>query len=483
MKKQIMNPYLPLWEYIPDGEPRIFDNRLYIYGSHDEAGGEKGYCPGDYMSWSAPLEDLSDWQCHGVLYSRSQSPDLSETDAMAAPDVVKGPDGRYYLYYNTNAQMICRVAVSDRAQGPFTYYGDVSSPDGTPYTEYKMFDPGVLVDDDGRVYLYTGFCMSGPVPEEYKGLKSPFAETSIGFELAPDMKTIIAGPVPIIPGGNVTGGTGFEGHGFYEASSPRKIRGTYVMVYSAETSHEMAYAISDAPLGPYRFMGALVSSADLGYEGNTEPVMPYGNVHGGLVQLHGDWYILYHRQTHGIECCRQGCAEKLPIREDGWFGMAEVTSCGLNRGPLRDEGTIMAAYCCHLSGPAVSRNKMSMREGRRLHEPQIIEEINASDESLSQVYVTNIQPDTVVGYKYFDFRKPSAIALKLRGSAGHVTILARSRQEGAQQDLHVLGYASFEASDEWQTVSVRTDAITGENALYFSFDAAKVDFQSFDFIH
>ena len=34
------NPYLPSWEYIPDGEPRVFGDRIYIYGSHDTAGSD-----------------------------------------------------------------------------------------------------------------------------------------------------------------------------------------------------------------------------------------------------------------------------------------------------------------------------------------------------------------------------------------------------------------------------------------------------------
>ena len=36
------NPFLPLWEYIPDGEPHVFEDpdspgnrRVYLYGSHD----------------------------------------------------------------------------------------------------------------------------------------------------------------------------------------------------------------------------------------------------------------------------------------------------------------------------------------------------------------------------------------------------------------------------------------------------------------
>lgn len=69
MKKQVYNPYLPLNEYVPDGEPHVFGDRLYIYGSQDEAGGSL-YCPGHYVTWSAPLDDLSDWRCEGVIYKR-----------------------------------------------------------------------------------------------------------------------------------------------------------------------------------------------------------------------------------------------------------------------------------------------------------------------------------------------------------------------------------------------------------------------------
>lgn len=50
MKRQAYNPYLPAWEYIPDGEPRVFGDRLYIFGSHDRFGAE-GYCENDYVAW------------------------------------------------------------------------------------------------------------------------------------------------------------------------------------------------------------------------------------------------------------------------------------------------------------------------------------------------------------------------------------------------------------------------------------------------
>lgn len=474
MSDVILNPYLPLWEYIPDGEPRIFDNRLFIYGSHDFAGGHKGFCPGDYMAWSAPLDDLSQWSCHGVLYKRSETPDFDESDAMAAPDVVKGDDGRYYIYYNTNAQFICRIGVADKPEGPFVYYGDVSNKDSTPYNEYKMFDPGVLVDDDGRIYLYTGFCMPGPVPEQYKGMKSPFANTSLGFELDKDMKTIIGGPYAVIPGGNDTDGTGFEGHGFYEASSPRKINGKYVMVYSSEVSHEMAYALSDEPLKNYKYAGALVSSADLGFNGNTDPVMPYGNVHGSVVQLNGDWYIFYHRQTHGIECSRQGCAEKLPMREDGWWGMAEITSCGLNNGPLPCSREYNACYCCYLAGDAVSKEKLTVRESRLDSEPCIYEETDRDNEKNSLHYIRQIRNNTKVGYKYFDFNSPSGIIVRIRGEGDAVITVTIKNDK-------VIGKTTVTLNKDWQDVKIDIDKINGVNPLYFTFNCAILDFISFKF--
>ena len=67
-------------------------------------------------------------------------------------------------------------------------------PDGTePGT--KMFDPGVLVDEDGRVFLYIGFC---PTPDFPWALK--LGKYSLGFELEPDMHTIKAGPFEVLPG-------------------------------------------------------------------------------------------------------------------------------------------------------------------------------------------------------------------------------------------------------------------------------------------
>lgn len=478
MKKTIMNPYLPLWEYIPDGEPRIFDERLYIYGSHDYAGGEKGFCPGDYVVWSAPLSDLEDWKCHGVAWRRTDDPDLTEKDAMAAPDVVRGPDGRYYLYYNDNFQLHCRVAVSIRPEGPFQPYGLVQNADGTPFCEYKMFDPGVLVDDDNQVYLFTGFSLPDTASETIKKMKLLVPSHSMGFRLNRDMLTIEEGPIKVIPGSRDAVGTGFEGHGFYEASSPRKINGKYVMVYSTEQSHELAYALSDKPLGPYMYEDILISNGDFGYQDNKIQKMPYGNNHGGLVQLNDNWYIFYHRQTHGIECCRQGCAEKLPLKPNGWFSQAEITSCGLNKEALPAEGIYNACYCCHLTAPQIRTERLTIRECRRETEPHIYEEVNGCCEEEYLHYIANIQPETVVGYKYFDFKEPSRIDLTLRG-IGNVIICMIMDDP---QDTPVVEQVCTLTKNEWQTFSISLPKVKGIHALYFQFvPEFAIQFKDFKF--
>ena len=112
-KKQAFNPYLPSWEYIPDGEPYVFGDRVYVYGSHDFFDGYV-FCMGDYVCWSAPVNDLSDWRYEGVIYPRNEDPRNKDGKmCLYAPDVTVGPDGRYYLYYVLDKINIMSVAVCD----------------------------------------------------------------------------------------------------------------------------------------------------------------------------------------------------------------------------------------------------------------------------------------------------------------------------------------------------------------------------------
>ena len=120
-KKQAFNPYLPSYEYVPDGEPHIVDGRVYIYGSHDLFNG-LNFCLGDYVCWSAPVDDLGNWRYEGCIYKREQdpaAPKIRLTNGLAAPDMVQGDDGRYYLYYFMGGTKMISVAVCDKPAGKF----------------------------------------------------------------------------------------------------------------------------------------------------------------------------------------------------------------------------------------------------------------------------------------------------------------------------------------------------------------------------
>ncbi len=81
---------------------------------------------------------------------------------MWAPDVTQGPDGRFYLYYCLNFHPEIGVAVADRPEVPFEFHGHVHYPqtinEGRKLAEFMPFDPAIFTDEDGRVFLYYGFC-------------------------------------------------------------------------------------------------------------------------------------------------------------------------------------------------------------------------------------------------------------------------------------------------------------------------------------
>ena len=463
-KRQIFNPYLPLSEYVPDGEPHVFDGRVYIYGSHDEAGGT-AYCTGNYVTWSAPVDNLKDWKYEGEIYRRTQDPSNAEDKMQLwAPDVAKGPDGRYYIYYCFSFYPEIGIGVSDSPAGPFEFYGHVKYPEGVNngkvLSEYLPFDPGVLVDDDNRVYLYYGFAPAETNPD-YPIIPSP---GSMVVELEADMMTVKEGPKMCVPGGAHSAGTGFEGHAFYEASSMRKYGDTYYFVYSSELSHELCYATSKYPDKEFTFGGTIVSNGDVGYKGRQKAVNMTGNNHGSIELLNGEWYIFYHRQTHGTEASRQGCAEKLAMLPDGSIPQVEITSCGLNGGPLKGEGTYSAAIACHLTGKAEA-DIIIFGQDRKEKLPYIFEE------ELELHYIANVTDGTVFGFKYFEFDGLAKLQISLRGEAdGKLAVYCENPDDPAAEPI---GAALVNVSEtkEWTVLDVELDRkLSGILPLYFMFE-------------
>jgi len=435
MKNQVFNPYLPSWEYIPDGEPYVFDNRVYIYGSHDKFNGYV-FCMNDYVCWSAPENDLSDWRYEGVIYKKTDDPLNPEGHmCLYAPDVTRSADGRYYLYYALDKVSVVSVAVCDTPAGKYKFYGYVHYADGTRLGERAgdepQFDPGVLTEGE-KTYLYTGFCGHGDKSRS----------GAWGMTLDADMLTIIDEPVLVVPGNCYGKGTGYEGHEYFEAASIRKHGDMYYFIYSSTPMHELCYATSKHPLKDFKYGGVIVSNFD---------VFPNANNHGSIVEINGMWYVFYHRHTNSTWYSRQGCIEQIKIEPDGSITQVEMTSQGANGKPLVGSGEYPAYIACDLFGDAPPKITQDGRDG--------VEEIG---------FVTNISDSCGVGFKYFDCKGISKIKIKTRGYNGGEFEVKTAR------DGETLGVIPIKFTNVWQEFSADIAIPDGVNALYFVYKGSGV---------
>lgn len=411
------NPFLSLWEYIPDGEPRVFGDRVYIYGSHDKAGSDS-FCDNKLKVWSAPLNNLNFWQCHGDCFhtkvdrDHPSDVDWSERE-LYAPDVVE-KDGRYYLFaYIVNSKGC--VAVSDKPEGPFQLLSKYQYPmpdDLEGFDKGIFVDPGVFVDEDGKVYIYCGY------------------ERSYMAEVNPDnMYEILEGSFQnhIIPVD--------KPFAFFEACSMRKIGDIYYMIYSPKRGSCLAYATSKSPKGPFTYRGIIVDNGE---------DYPGGNNHGSICCINEQWYIFYHRMTNNTVFSRRACVEKIQICSDGTIPQVKMTSLGFEVA-LNPYRHTPADIACIIKGGA------------------FVTERNELDR-----VVTNIRNGCVIGYRYFDFgydnsSKTVEFVAKIKGCGcrSRIKIILDDYENGS-----VIGICEIGMDDQVCRAVVRN--VTGNHALFLS---------------
>lgn len=439
--KQAFNPFLPLDVYIPDGEPHIFGDRIYLFGSHEEAGGET-FCTLGYEFFSAPIDDLSNWTSKGINYRASQDALYSrERPYMYAPDVVQGNDGKYYLYYCLSGYQgrggyhgPISVAVCGTPDGKYEYLGVVKYEDGTTFNKFVCFDPAVM-NDDGVIRLYYGTAMPNGkyLSETEKRLSADSLKDIYGktreeicadpgvwganmLTLCDDMLTVKTDAVRIIP--EKTEGTDFEGHAFFEGASIRKINNTYYFIYSSQLNHELCYATSKFPDRDFKFGGTIVSAGDVGLYGRkqSDSLNTTGTTHGSIACVGGQWYVFYHRLTHGSDYSRQACAEPIQVKADGSIEQVEISSCGLNRKPLIARGRYPAVIACN-----ITNGSMPHISNRKYDKP--IPMVTHRD---NENFISGIDDKTTVSYKWFDFTETEGkISLDIdAGAEGEILMIA-----------------------------------------------------------
>ena len=345
---QAQNPYLPLWEHVPDGEPRVFEDpdnpgklRAYIIGSHDTHYSE--YCGNDIRMWSAPVEDLTQWRDEGPIFSYYVD---GRWDTMYAPDLVETKDPEtgkktYWLYPHSRGwRRVPMVCKGDRPNGPFTPVNLTA--DGRACVEGSLidFDPSVFVENitdkkdpdfskGFRAYVFYGFQHSTACQLDQNTMYSKRPGTELIDPFIPassndgrlldkegsEYKALYEGQTPL-------------DFNFFEASSIRQVGNKYVMVFSGysgkeyglgNTNSALRYAYGDSPLGPWRSGGVLVDSRGvvLNQDGSKLITTNFGhNTHGSLQEINGQWYVFYHRPPRGFGNARQAMVAPVKIEWD-----------------------------------------------------------------------------------------------------------------------------------------------------------------------
>lgn len=439
------NPYLPLWEHVPDGEPRVFEDpdnpgefRAYIIGSHDLR--FDSYCGPDIRMWSAPVDDLSSWRDEGAIFTYEID---GQWDVMYAPDLVevKRKDGKkeYYLYPHSRGEhREAMVAKGDRPDGPFTPVNMTADGKRTVEGSVLGFDPAVYIeyvtdpaDPDYeigfRAYGYWGFQRSLAAQLDQNTMYSIRPGTEVIEYFIPasakygELRDPAGTEYPnILPGEDL--GT----FNFFEASSIRKVGNKYVSVYSgysgpeygvASSNSTLRYLVGDSPLGPWKSGGVLVDSRGpvLNQDGSAIETTSGGhNTHGSIELINGQWYAFYHRPPRGFGFARQAVVAPITINWDEqsvsqggtvriraydpyaadstWtakdnqgreYTGAEVTSEGFHVYGLDPYQYYSAGYASYLSEGSTMQDSWDIWDN---HMP-----------------ITSVKDSHIIGYKYFGF--------------------------------------------------------------------------------
>ena len=432
----------------------------------------------DYVVYSAPVDDLTNWTCHGISYKKSQDPRSTREKLVDfyAPDCVRGNDGKYYLYYfsagpNTKAFGPMSVAVSNKPEGPFEYLGDIRYPNGEPVLDFLTNDPAVL-NDEGKIWLYYGWGLGRdfrnplmkPIynkvlekignrsAEDIKNTEPSILSCAV-VQLEDDMMTVKSKPKAVLDSKTTAPkGSLLYHHAFYEAASIRKINDLYYLVYSSGENNELCYAISKYPDRGFEYRGVIISNSDLGYQGNVQRKAPAGTIHGGIECINGNYYVFYHRCTNNTDFSRQACAEPIEILEDGTIPQVGISSQGLNGKPLEASGTYPAAICCYLYNDN-TRNVQGV--GHEKEQPTVTAENGVT-------YVTAVTNHTKIGYCNFINMGNRKLQLKIRGDGG--TVKVYSKENGATK-----GELVFQPSADWQVIEVTHSLPVEESMLLLEY--------------
>lgn len=380
-------------QFTADPTARVFEGKIYMYPSHDipsvitHHDGSAWFSMPDYHVFSS--EDLASWTDHGVILRQEDVPwGKPDAYAMWAPDCVQ-KDGKYYFYFPDAPAagwgFGIGVAVADNPEGPFT-------PQQKPIEGVVGIDPCVMIDDDGKAYIY----WSG------MGLR--------GCRLADNMLELEGEQVRLdepLPEGFKEGPFAFKRNGRYYLTYP----------WVRKDTEALAYAMSDNPLGPFEYKGIIMKESPTGCWTN----------HHSLVEYKGEWYLFYHHNDYSphFDKNRSARIDRVFFNDDGTIQEVVPT--------LRGVGPVKASSKVHI-------DRYSSIEGAR------IEYVDTTDYFKGWKTVFAKSGDNVC-FNDLDFgrKAPKTVSLRVKAQAGGR--LALTAGETAEFDIPKSG--------EWIEVTCR----------------------------
>ncbi|WP_352421614.1 glycoside hydrolase family 43 protein [Proteiniphilum sp.] len=417
--------------YTADPAPMVYNDRVYLYTSHDEDG-STWFTMNDWKLYST--NDMVNWTDHGSILSYKAF-EWAAGDAWAAQCIER--NGKFYMYVPVTSKAVnggaIGVAVADSPYGPF--YDPLGKP--LVSANWGDIDPSVFIDDDGQAYLYWGNpnCYYVKLNEDmisYSGeiVKIPLTEESFGKRTGnPERETL-----------------------YEEAPWLYKRNGLYYLLWAGGPIPEhLGYSTSNNPTGPWEYRGTLMPT-----EGSS-----FTN-HPGIIDFRGNTYLFYHNGAlpGGGGFTRSVCVEEIQFNEDGTIPHLKMTS-GITKG--------LATLNPYLKNEAET---IAWSEGvKSFHNSQV------------GVFVTASKDGSYTKVMDVDFGKDGATGLMARVGTVHNDVTMEIRLGGIDGKLiGTVNVPRTGGNDRWELVTNDIEKVTGVHDVCFVFRGhAKGELLYFDY--
>lgn len=308
----------------------VYGDRVYFYMTADafeyDAKGE--VIENSYSKIQSinvvSTDDMVNFTDHGAISVAGKSGAATWANNSWAPAAAwKMIDGKpkFFLYFANNGSGI-GVLTADSPTGPWTDpLGHELITRQTPNCANVLwlFDPAVLVDDDGKAYMYFG----GGVPADK--IENP--GTGRVIQLGDDMISTV-GEAKVIDAPYIFEDSGihkFNNKYYYTYCSNWQVSAEGTAKYGFNNA-EIVCMESDSPMGPFTLKETILENPGRVFG-------LYGNNHHCVFEFQDRWYITYHARSlekaMDIEKgYRSTHIDEFTMQEDGTIGKIKMTSKG-----------------------------------------------------------------------------------------------------------------------------------------------------------